>query len=271
MERIIATVRTDCFKISVSLLIAFLFNWLLFKLDLILSLIFCIILCLLLYIHFNNYDEEYYGNIKEKISLVLISESIIISFKDFYYKKTNFIFFTRNIKVTISPNMITLIVSIFYALSICLRNRIPISDKPKDIAFNVLNILFFSSLLSVLISNDYFYIPIYGETSFSYQAFFIFLLVLSWVGMKSINIFIFPLLALLALGRIGEVNKAMGIVGLFYLLFSYTSIYLQFSGNKTINKIYKNSLSEFSSDFKFKENLSTNYSQVKEPLIEKNK
>jgi len=120
--------------------------------------------------------------------------------------------------------MLTLIISILYALSLYLRNHIRININPKDLAINILDLLFFSSLISVLISNDYFYIPLIGETNFTSQSFCLFLLVLSWVGMKSINIFIFPIIALLALGRIGAVNKAMGIVGIFYLLFSYASL-----------------------------------------------
>lgn len=236
------------------LILAFCINFWLFKLDFSLSLIYDIILFSLVYCHISVNDEDTYGNIKEKIAIALISESIIISFQVFYYTKTNWIFFTRNIKVTIAPNMLTLIVSMLYALSIYLRNRISISNKLKDICINILNILFFSSLISALISNDYFYIPIYGETSFSSQSFCIFLLVLSWIGMKSLNIFIFPLLAIFSLGRIGEVNKAMGITGLFYLLFAYTSLILQISGNEKIIEQYKMSLVELSNDFKFQQN-----------------
>ena len=136
--------------------------------------------------------------------------------------------------------------------------------------YGILNILFCSSLLSVLISNDYFYIPIIGETSFTSQSFCIFLLVFSWLGMKSLNIFIFPILALLTLGRIGEVNKAMGIVGLFYLMFAYISIFLQLSDNKKIKQLYKISLGEFTSDFQFDKNPDENNSQNYESLLDNN-
>ena len=87
--------------------------------------------------------------------------------------------------------------------------------------------------------------------------------------MKSINIFIFPIIALLSLGRIGAVNKAMGIVGIFYLLFSYASLIIQFSDNKSIHKIYKNSFNEFSNDFQFKENMHEKTDSNYSPLLNK--
>ena len=256
--------------IAISLLLIFTLNFFLFKLGFILSLIYIIILLILLYFHYIEVNEDLYGNIKEKLSIALISESIIISFKEFYYSATKWFFFTESVKLTIAPNMLTLIISMFYALSLYIRNHITISVKPKDLVINILNILFFSSLISVLISNDYFYIPLIGETSFTSQSFCLFLLILSWVGMKSINIFIFPIIALLALGRIGEVNKAMGIIGIFYLLFSYISLIIQFSDNKSIHKIYKNSFNELSKDFQFKEDAHEKTDSNYMPLLKNN-
>ena len=86
--------------------------------------------------------------------------------------------------------------------------------------------------------------------------------------MKSLNIFIFPLLILLSLGRIGVVNKAMGYVGLFYLLFAYISIFLQIVNNNEIIKIYKTSFNEISNDFKFKRNNNQEYNnEINEHLL----
>ena len=235
---------------------SFLLNYLLFGLAVILSLIYSLILSIVLFFYINPYihDEELYGNGKEIFSIALMSESVILSFKEYIYKRTFFIFFSTESKVSIAPNMLTLIISILYALSIYLRNNISLSDKPKSITINIFNILFLSSLISVIISNEYFYIPIIGEIPFTSQSLCLFFLILSYAGMKSLNIFIFPLLILLSLGRIGVVNKAMGYVGLFYLLFAYISIFLQIIHNNEIIKIYKTSFSEISNDFKFKGN-----------------
>ena len=115
-------------------------------------MVYTIILLIILYFHFIEVNEDLYGNIKDKLSLALISESVIISFNEFNYTTTKWLF-TQNVKLTIEPNMLTLITSIFYALSLYFRNHITISTKPKDLAINIFNILFFSSLMSVLISH----------------------------------------------------------------------------------------------------------------------
>ena len=254
--------------IASSIIFMFLFNFLIFDLGYILSLIYDIIIGFLLYFYFFMNDEEQFGKNAEKISLALISESVIISFKLFDYKATKWFFFTSNEKLNIAPNMLTLLITMFFALSLYFRNHITISNIPKSIIINVFNILFFSSLISVLFSNEYYYIPLIGETSFTSQSLCLFLLVLSWVGMKSINIFIIPLLVLLSLGRVGEVNKAMGIVGIFYLLFAYVSILLQIIDNKEIQKLYKTSFKEFSNDFQFKQTVNGDNNANYVPLIE---
>ena len=268
MDRVRELITNKIFIGSTCILILILlFNLFLFKLSFILSSIYELFIIIILCLHYIYDDEELFGSWKEQISMAFIAESIIISFQEFSYEKTNWFFFTKNINVNIAPNMLTLIVSILYSLSIYFRYHLNFIDKPKVITINILNILFCSSLLSVLISNDYFYIPIIGETSFTSQSFCIFLLVFSWLGMKSLNIFIFPILALLTLGRIGEVNKAMGIAGLFYLMFAYTSIFLQLSDNKKIKQLYKISFIEFSRDLQFYKNPDENNDQNYELLL----
>lgn len=255
--------------ISVSLLAALLINYFLFKLSFILSLIYDIILFILLYLYFYCGDEEIFGNWKEKISIGLMSESIIISFHEFYYTQQSWFFFTENVKVTIAPNMLTLIVSILYAVSLKLRNNVSFSNKLKDIIMNIMNILFFASLISVCISNDYFYIPLIGETNFTAQSFCIILLVFSWTGMKIMNLFIFPIIAFLSLTRIVEVDRAMGFTGLIYLLCAYLSICFQCSSSDKMGKIwniYKNIPKDFPNELLYKDN-NNNNNQLYEQLV----
>lgn len=118
--------NNDCKQISIisiSLLLIFALNIFLFKLGYILSLIYIIILLVLLYYQYVEVNEELYGTLKEKISIALISESVIISFQVFEYTY-EWIFYTkRSAKLTIAPNMLTLIMSILYSLSLYLRNQ----------------------------------------------------------------------------------------------------------------------------------------------------
>ena len=57
----------------------------------------------------------------------MISESVIISFQEFEYTYEWFFYIKRSAKLTIAPNMLTLIISILYALSLYLRNHIKIN------------------------------------------------------------------------------------------------------------------------------------------------
>ena len=147
--------------------------------------------------------------------------------------------------------MFSLLVTMGYALSLKVRNNIHIISKPKYIILHLLDILFFSSLISVFASNKYIKLPLYGDTNFTSQTFCTLLLVFSWMGIKAINIFIFPVVAYLSLSRIGEVNKAMGEFGTFYLLFSYISIILQIIEYQKLNRGFQNFFSEFRNEYGF--------------------
>ena len=219
----------------------------------VLSLLYEIILivCILLFL---DDKEENYGTIFDKISIGLMAESVIISFNEFEYKIKSWFFFTNTVKVSIAPNMLTVIISILFFSSIMVRNRITLNkDKPidliiKDLIMLILGILFFASLISVLVSNEYFYIPIIGETNYTAQSLCIILLAFSWVGIKCISIIAIPIIAFLSVGRIGEVNRAMGIVGIFYLLFAYIAIYLVFKNEKVSEK-FEAILEDFEIEF----------------------
>ena len=226
----------DLKKISphiVLLLLVYIFNSYKLKIETFFNAIYDIIIYILIYSHLFEPKPGDFGNTKEKIAFALMAESLIISFQDYYYTKTNFFFWERDIKVSIAPNMISLIISISYNISLMVRNNIKFGDNLKGLIMQLMNIVFFSTLISVFFSNNYLYIPIYGETNFNGQTFGILLVIFSWTCMKSINIIIYPLLAFLSMYRLGEVNKAMGNAGVVYLLCSYISLYLQFlSGNK---------------------------------------
>lgn len=232
----------------VLLVTVYLFNAYKLKMETFFNALYDIIIYLLIYSHVFEPNKGDFGTTKEKIAFAFMAESLIISYQDFYYRKTNFFFYERNIKVSIAPNMFSLIISISYNFSLMVRNNIRLGDKPKDLVLHIMNIIFFSTLISVFISNNYFYIPIYGETNFTAQTFGFFLVILSWISIKSINLIIYPLLAFLSMYRLGEVNKALGNAGICYLLCSYISLYLQFfsGGKKSEGSNYF--LNEFYSD-----------------------
>ncbi len=136
-----------------------------------------------------------------------------------------------------------------YSLSLMIRNNVRIGDKPKDLIMHIANILFFSSLISVFISNNYLCIPFYGETNFTGQTFCFLLIAFSFTCTKSINKVIYPVLAFFSMYRIGEVNKALGTSGICYLLCAYISLILQFFSISKIEDKYKNYCNEFTDEF----------------------
>ena len=232
----------------VLLLSVYLFNSYKLKIETFFNALYDIIIYILIYSHLFEQNKGDFGTTKEKIAFALMAESLIISFQDYYYTKTNFIIWKRDIKVSIAPNMISLIISISYYISLMARNNIRLGDKPKDLVMQIMNILFFSTLISVFFSNNYFYLPIYGETNFNDQTFGIVLVIFSWTCMKSLNKIIYPLMAFLSMYRLGEVNKAMGNSGIVYLLCSYVSLYLQFLSGKKIEDRCNDYLSELKSE-----------------------
>ena len=195
--------------IIASLIMAFFLNYFLFKLHLILSLIYDIMIMIILFFHYFSSKKEKFGNIYDIISIVLMAESVIISFGEFKYEARSWIFFIDTKIVNIAPNMLTLLMSISFFGSFLVRNNMAINKKTRkiDLIMLVLSVLFFSSLISVLVSNQYFYIPIIGETNYTAQSICVFFMIISWVGIKSISMFTIPAMTLLSVGRIGEVNK----------------------------------------------------------------
>ena len=110
---------------------------------------------------------------------------------------------------------------------------------------------FFGQPDNSLKNSNYFYIPIYGETNFTAQAFGFCLIIVSWICIKSVNLILYPFLAFISMYRLVEVNKALGNAGICYLLWSYISLYLQFFSNNKINEKSEYFLNEFYSEIFF--------------------
>lgn len=229
-------------------ILAFAINYFLFELSLLLSCIYDVMLILILSSYF--YYKNEFGTTYEKVSVALMSESVILSFKEYNYSTIVWFFFPKNVTVTIAPNMLTIIISILFFISLWIRNGIEPSKEPINIIMLLLGILFLASLISVLISNEYYFIPFIGETNFTSQSICVFLLILSWVGIRCINLILIPIVAFLSLGRIVQVDKAMRFVGVFYLLFACAAIILQIVKNEKMTQKFKTIFGNYSENFK---------------------
>lgn len=231
------------------LVCAFMFNHYNLKFDTFFSALYDIILYFILYSHLFLKNESDFGTTTEKIAFALMAESIMISYNKFYYTKTNWFFYTRKIEVSIQPNMVSIIIALSYYFSLVVRNNLRMADRPKDLILNLANLLFFSTLISVFVSNEYLYIPFYQETNITAQTFCLFLSLSFWICIKSINKLIYPIMAFLSMCRLGEVNKAMGNIGICYLLCAYLSLILQISSWNKSGNMMNNFTNELSNDF----------------------
>jgi hypothetical protein len=204
-----------------------------------------------LYLYQNN-DIEY-GTNKEKVAFLLIIESLLLSFKKYSFTDTKYEWHYLIIpkiknetkEIDLFPDMLSLLISIFFYVSLRIRNGIFYETSVKTCAFSVTYVLYFSSLISVLASNEYIKIPLYGETEVTTKSFCVYSLVLSYLGIKSMNKILIPISLFFILGRIDDVNRAMGKNGIFYIMFAFTSVSLQVSS-------FKNILNEIKEDFEYK-------------------
>ena len=237
----------------ISIIFASIINYFCFKLDLLYTFIYDIIIISMIYLYLYQNDDIEYGTNKEKVSFLLIIESLLLSFKKYSFTDVKYewhYFIIPKLKnetkeIDLFPDMLSLLISIFFYLSLRIRNGIFYETSVKTCAFSATYVLFFSSLINVLASNEYIKIPLYGETEFTTKSFCIYSLVLSYLGIKSMNKILIPVSLFFILGRIDDVNRAMGKNGIFYIMFAFVSVSLQVSS-------FKNILNEIKEDFEYK-------------------
>ena len=161
------------------------------------------------------------------------------------------IFWAKNTEVIISPNIniFSLIISISYNLSLIIRNNTKIINESKYLIIYILNILFFAILISIFISNNNFYLPLYGETNITSTTFYGFLLLFPWTSFKSLNILIYPLMVLISIFRLGKIYNAFGSKAIFFLLYFYILYIFQFRFKYLLGDEYKDFFNKFKSEF----------------------
>ena len=236
-----------------SIIFASIINYFGFKLDFLYTLIYDIIIISMIYLYLYQNDDIEYGTNKEKVSFLLIIESLLLSFKKYtfidYSYEWHYLIIPKikneTKEIDLFPDMLSLLVSIFFYLSLRIRNGIFYDSSIKTCAFSVAYVLYFSSIISVLASNEYIKIPLYGETKVTTKSFCVYTLVLSYVGIKSMNKILIPASLFFILGRIDDVNRAMGKNGIFYIMFAFVSMSLQVESFKKI-------LNEIKEDFEYK-------------------
>ena len=119
----------------------------------------------------------------------------------------------ETVTATIRPTTTSVLCALFLIVPAYIRSGATLT--PYNILQNILNLLFASSLLSLFVGSEPWSIPFINISS---QVILIFCILLSWIGMKSITGFIWIFIVILSIGRITDVDVAMGFHGVAFVL-----------------------------------------------------
>ena len=158
-------------------------------------------------------------------ALVLICLSISFNFKvwiyDYYF--LNFIKIQKII--VIKPTLITTIISVFLFGGFIIRNINDIFNDCIRIVFCFIDIIFFSGFIAMFANSN---TNIFG---FSSQGLLAMIIVLMWVGLKSLSRYVILSFISLSTLFLSQLNEAMGFFGALYILFAFLSFSIQIYTN----------------------------------------
>lgn len=168
----------------------------------------------------------------EIAGVFLMLVPVIISFLTFKSEisKTYFWFFTHKIEkdVSVQATMLTAIAAVFIYGSYLLRYNFFKKDSAEQVFFSVvqaiLNIWAISGLCSMFVGNEVWNVPVLNINS---QTCLLLIILLSWIGARSISGFLWIILVIIGISHITEISEAMGIYGALYIVMFFISLLLQ--------------------------------------------
>ena len=155
------------------------------------------------------------------ISFFLICLSISFNFKVWIYDyKILGIIPTQNV-IIIKPSLITTMISVFLLGGFIIRNINDIFNDIIKILFCIIDIIFFSGFIAMFAKAE---TNIFG---FSSQSLLVMVIILMWVGLKSISRYVILFFIALSTFFLSQLNEVMGFYGSLYILFAFLSISIQ--------------------------------------------
>ena len=116
-------------------------------------------------------------------------------------------------------------ISVFLFGGYIIRNMYDIFNDYLKIAFCIIDIIFFSGFIAMFAS---------GETNilgFSSQGLLIMIIILMWIGLKSLLRYILLAFIASSILFISQINEAMGFFGAIYILSAFISFSIQIYTN----------------------------------------
>jgi len=167
------------------------------------------------------FNKKKRNDILQIASFILLTISTNLNFKQYIYKNKFLLIFEYSEALDLKPSLISTFLSILIFGGYIARNFKEIMDSNVKILFMFFDLLFFSGLISVFVRSK--------DTclGFSPQALLLLIIVLMYLGMRSIIRYLLFIFITLVFVHISHVNDAMGFDGCIYMLFSFISFLIQ--------------------------------------------
>lgn len=158
--------------------------------------------------------------------------------------KTYFWFFTHKIEkdISVQATLLTAISAVFIYSSYLVRYNFFKRETGEQVFFSVVqtivNIWAIAGVCSMFVGNQVWNVPLLNINS---QTCLLLIILLSWIGAKSISGFLWIILVMVGISHITEISTAMGIYGALYVVTFFISLLLQMAD--TVH------LADFKNDF----------------------
>lgn len=173
------------------------------------------------------------------LAFALLLISISFNFKHYKYIKTFGFIYKYDVDIDLKPSLLSTTFAIFLFGGFIARNINEILKKEILFLFIIIDIIFFSGLISIFFSSKDTFL------GFSPQALLLLAIIFMWVGMRCLTRYLLFALILISFFHISHVNDAMGFDGSLYILFAFLSFLIQMYLNVIPNTNIKSIKTDF--------------------------
>ena len=177
----------------------------------------------------NNYIVIYNKltkqNILKLISFILLTISISFNFRQYSYEKYFWGYKLYTQQIEVKPTLITTLFSLLIFGGYIIRNINDLMEDYVKIIFYILDLIFFAGFISMTADSQINFL------GFSSQSLLLHLVVLMWMGMRSIMRYVLVAFIGSSFMFLSRVNEAMGFNGSIYILFAFISFLIQIYTN----------------------------------------
>lgn len=160
-------------------------------------------------------------------ALILIAIPVLISFQKVsgdVVKTMGVIRWTEEFSTSIRPSLRSTLFGIMLITSILVRNGNKNIKGILSYLIIAFDIMFVSSFLNILCTNDPWPIPF---LTIDNQTFLIFAILISWVGISAVSGIMWIVVFILGITELTKIESAMGFVAVVYLICAFLSILAQ--------------------------------------------